>query len=1657
MKTGLSGTYSLLRWLSLVLSIGFTACGSNLFEGQSEPKIYPNYAEIKPGESTQIQATGGVKPYRFTILNDTDRPGDSVNDSGVYTASSQTGFALVRFNDALGAYLDTIIKVTPFPGKKPHAIILYAIGLTADSVKIQLNGSQEISLTPANPVNWFSTPLYETEPYTLAVTALPTAPAGMQCVLQGTLAGAMPDMDLIYSVLCQTGFQVGGVVYAKDPRIKPPVDFSATNFSVFAGFPGANAYADNAIPTTARFNLPAGITLIKTTIANAAFVADSGNKRIRMMDMTTKAVSTFAGSGVSTSMDGDGVAASFSDPGGITTEGFLLYVSDTGGHSIKKIELWAPYKVLTLAGPKDCGVACASGDVDGTGTVARLSSPGRLVYSRNYVYFSDTGNKKVKKLSLLDNSVKTVATFPNAPSGVTADDTYLYVAVPDSHRVYRIHLDTEVLEGVLGDGVAQTRDGKATSARVNTPENLFHEGHYIYVTEKAGTSIRRYLPSTGYLETLYMDKAGGGNTGGDIFTASTGSVGNYLAALASDGQSFYLADTNVHALWQISSGLVAQYPLSVYAADPTKARDRAFPENPADIHGASPVTEATYNARTNAAYRFDGASFYMEGSAALLPSGNNPRTVCAWVSLDDRKGDGKIQTIFSYGTAHAQQNRLYLEYEALNPGSVKLGFEEVGTGGVASSLFIPTNVWMHVCGSYGGGNANIYLNGKISMTNAAAWNTNTSGNFNIGRMETLADSYFKGKIADVRVYNRNLNPKEIARLAVAIPDGLIAHYPMMGTSSDITPSGNDGSQFGGVAVTNNAFGDINNAYSFDGNDGRVVISNSSQITAPPAITASLWVQFKNITVGSSPDYIQTLAAKASGGGAPDAQTEWDLIYDTPNDALKFRVVDGTGIGATISWNFVKEFLHPDDWYHIAVTWDSTAMRMYINGTAVASQTAGVPATMQSGIQLLRLGGSNAFVAGGRPFRGNLDDVKLYNRALSVAEVKALATQRGDNLALRLGDASGYDYSGFSSCGMPDGGSLQATPAKNQNGSTGMSYFFNGSTTSYFNAGCNKKLMSMGNLEGFTVCTFVNPKKLPANPGDFQALLDFRDMGTTQMVLAMRNQAGAQQIGLYGDNPVADIFAEASHTLPLNSWSHICAHYSKNPDTVRIYVNGTEMANQSPMPVNLAYVMYVYPGKKDAGNYFQGRLSDIRIYEKALSQEQIVRLSTAVPAGLVSHLPVLEEPVGGIYNIDYINAVQKFNEMTPPHAVNGDRHQIPNSAYVFNGVNKYLAHSDAPSTHLPIGSEPFTACAWVRSQDSTGIRPILSFGVANPGNAFTIRLNNGILQSVDSLGTVVQSGRIFENVWTHLCVSNDSALEVHTINGTNQISIAFVRNNNQNNLWVGKDNGDTAGFFKGELEEVRIYNRILSLQEIRALSGYHPSQTSVWNATPALSKLRFHIAADSLNQADNSAVTALLDMSGNVHDLSQVVPVAQPKFRTAQWNGMPVLEFTGSQYMGIASSLGMGGYTVTFFHAGKTTGAGISPIFSLDGTVEDIISQYTPASTFQLKMAGISILETTGSFPANEYLLLSGVYNNLVNTNTAWKNAVNVTSSSASFSPIGALNNQFFLGIDIPPSNYYNGHIAETILFNTALSTADRQIVECYLSAKYGMPLSVSCP
>jgi len=203
--------------------------------------------------------------------------------------------------------------------------------------------------------------------------------------------------------------------------------------------------------------------------------------------------------------------------------------------------------------------------------------------------------------------------------------------------------------------------------------------------------------------------------------------------------------------------------------------------------------------------------------------------------------------------------------------------------------------------------------------------------------------------------------------------GLVGHWIGGGSGNtwfDRSGYGNHGTLTGGPTWTLGE-GGKRNAVQFDGTDDYVSNGQSSVLDfGTNNFSMGGWVQIPVGTTGG----LRTIVSKFSSGGLY-------MQYDT-DTGLWYNGWDPSGLFTT-TYNITD-----GRWHHVWFQREgSTTVRFYIDGTLINSKTDYVSTSSNSNTPLA----IGYILAIGRYWRGSIDDVRIYNRALSEAEVALLAT------------------------------------------------------------------------------------------------------------------------------------------------------------------------------------------------------------------------------------------------------------------------------------------------------------------------------------------------------------------------------------------------------------------------------------------------------------------------------------------------------------------------------------------------------------------------------------------------------------------------------------------------------------------------------------------
>lgn len=221
--------------------------------------------------------------------------------------------------------------------------------------------------------------------------------------------------------------------------------------------------------------------------------------------------------------------------------------------------------------------------------------------------------------------------------------------------------------------------------------------------------------------------------------------------------------------------------------------------------------------------------------------------------------------------------------------------------------------------------------------------------------------------------------------------GLIAYYPFNGNAADGSGHGYDGIVHG-AALATDLFGKTNRAFSFDGTNSWIELP-SNVFSNYQAFTLSLW--FNPSRLPDSADHDHEAAMLLSRG-----RNNFELSLGAPpfvDTGIRFlpRQMDGVGTVRDARDAAVQTNV----WQHVVAVFDNTTQisRIYVNALNQAISAQYGPDNPDDS-QAPRLG---MRYDGTVPFQGRMDNVRIYDRALSAQEIARLnAVESGQILTLR---------------------------------------------------------------------------------------------------------------------------------------------------------------------------------------------------------------------------------------------------------------------------------------------------------------------------------------------------------------------------------------------------------------------------------------------------------------------------------------------------------------------------------------------------------------------------------------------------------------------------------------------------------------------------------
>lgn len=413
---------------------------------------------------------------------------------------------------------------------------------------------------------------------------------------------------------------------------------------------------------------------------------------------------------------------------------------------------------------------------------------------------------------------------------------------------------------------------------------------------------------------------------------------------------------------------------------------------------------------------FSASSDYIQTNltaADLNIDGNKPRTVELWAktySFTDK------ESLFAFG-APASAGRDF-SLRTLNSdnrwrlqlwGAYDIDFD-----------YTSLNKWVHFAIVHDGARTNVYADGILMNGRDNTLDTVADQNLDIARWSHWSlPSTFNGRIREFRIWDRALDQSEIlsnmSKQMVGNESNLTAYWPLdegVGTqtmekvsgieysfvgspvwtkdipdSSEFLPEGNRVSkvynldEYKNIVSSNISWvkdvQDFKTALSFNGSPNYVLVNNSDKLN-PANISIATWVKW-NIDPSTGASW-STIVNK-------DGDNHYRLQHNSSNTAFEFGIRTENG-GRHVSGTTAPQ---EGVWYFLVGTYDGSSLKIYVDG--VLERSTNINGNLVTSIADLNIGRR---APGNRYFNGEIDELSIFDRALSSEEIEVMMNQEVKN-------------------------------------------------------------------------------------------------------------------------------------------------------------------------------------------------------------------------------------------------------------------------------------------------------------------------------------------------------------------------------------------------------------------------------------------------------------------------------------------------------------------------------------------------------------------------------------------------------------------------------------------------------------------------------------
>ena len=632
------------------------------------------------------------------------------------------------------------------------------------------------------------------------------------------------------------------------------------------------------------------------------------------------------------------------------------------------------------------------------------------------------------------------------------------------------------------------------------------------------------------------------------------------------------------------------------------------------------------------------------------------------------------------------------------------------------------------------------------------------------------------------------------------------------------------------------------AYTFDGANNAITVPDSSSLSLTTSGAVSFWVN-----LAGAPSTFGNVFDKGNWGGGHNYYSCY--FY---SGTLRCDTAGASSTVGSVSTTTVSQFLNT--WKYVVFTWDGSKQYLYVNGTKEDEDTqTQTPDTTGYTFNIGR--------ASYAP-NGIIDELNVYNRTLSAAEITALY------------NAYTYTNTGFVNTGLAGNWTLD-------DGASATSFLDasgNGKTGTCSGGACPTWVSAAMNGGGYSFNGVSNHITLPqvfSHPTEMTWSILFKSNvsnAAEQRILVYNNDgvffrinvnAGTPNlITAYAHGTSGGEYSSSTTAYDVTQW-HVITATAKENDYLKLYVDGQAIG--SPVAIGGfrdlggEYARYI-GSARDSTLWANGIIDDVRIYNRALTAAEVLQQSNAYqnfgfkttnmdlsahPVTVADHdndatttiynwkkngasIAAINMPFDSNITSTTSDAVLDYSGNSNNGTLGGGTATymptwtsggIKGGAYSFDGTYDYIQLNDTSS----LKPNYVTVEAWVKRTGSMPSGGGMIFdhlsGTPYYGYDFYVDSNNKVesdLKANTLIGNNPGSTALQLSTWYHVAMTYDGANVKLYVNGSQESSTTdtgVIDYTASTSPTIGKRAGYAQNYFPGYIDEVRVYNRALSAAQI----------------------------------------------------------------------------------------------------------------------------------------------------------------------------------------------------------------------------------------------------